>query len=121
MAYTLGGQVVAQPHREYGLAPLTLMGECALTKGLKEQLNVWMSHGDAVKTIPAGFQTVASSGETPMQLWHPQINPYMVYSSIRKYEIPSRDLIYFIILSLRSVMPTNLGRWRSLLRTKQKN
>ncbi len=60
----LGGEVEAASHREYGRAHVTVRDESALFHGFTpgEDLAVWMSHGDRVARLPAGFRLI---GETP--------------------------------------------------------
>ena len=68
IAQLLGGEVTHSEKREYGKAKLTLDKRGKLFKGLgKEgnQLVVWMSHGDHVKTLPTGFYAIAHSKNTP--------------------------------------------------------
>jgi GMP synthase (glutamine-hydrolysing) len=64
----LGGQVEGSEHREFGRAHIDITAPCALfgdawEMGGREQ--VWMSHGDRVTALPAGFAAVASSEGAP--------------------------------------------------------
>jgi GMP synthase (glutamine-hydrolysing) len=64
VAVDLGGESVPAARREYGHARLkVLSGETRLFKGLPFELDVWMSHGDHVAALPAGFHTTATTGE----------------------------------------------------------
>ena len=68
IAQLLGGEVTHSEKREYGKAKLSLDRNGKLFKGLGrkgDQLVVWMSHGDTVKTLPPGFHTIAHSRNTP--------------------------------------------------------
>ena len=68
IAQLLGGEVTHSEKREYGKAKLILFRESNLFKSLGtkgDQLVVWMSHGDHVKTLPSGFHAVARSKNTP--------------------------------------------------------
>lgn len=56
-----GGQV-QHTKREYGPARLKLHGKSPVFTGLGERETVWMSHGDSVTALPAGFEEIASSG-----------------------------------------------------------
>lgn len=56
MATVLGGSVAAGGRREFGQATLT--GARGLVKGGGE---VWMSHGDKVVEMPAGFEVIATT------------------------------------------------------------
>ncbi len=61
-AHTLGGRVFASHKREYGKAAMRITDpECPLFHGLDHELQVWMSHGDKVETLPPGFENVAES------------------------------------------------------------
>lgn len=64
----LGGKVEAGDHREYGRAPLDIVENCALFAGVwqkGDKPDVWMSHGDRVVALPAGFKVVATSPAAP--------------------------------------------------------
>jgi GMP synthase (glutamine-hydrolysing) len=63
MALQLGGKVEPSQKREYGPARVRI-GEpvgilAPFTRG--EELGVWMSHGDRLTQLPAGFRAIASS------------------------------------------------------------
>jgi GMP synthase (glutamine-hydrolysing) len=62
-ARALGGEVEASPVREYGKAVLTEYGG-ALFEGVEGEFVAWMSHGDAVKVLPPGFEVTARTGDT---------------------------------------------------------
>ena len=61
IASGLGGELVQSTVREYGPADLRFAGACPLWDGLdlNATSRVWMSHGDTVKTPPAGFVVTA--------------------------------------------------------------
>ncbi|MBI2792129.1 MAG: glutamine-hydrolyzing GMP synthase [Gammaproteobacteria bacterium] len=65
MAHQLGGKVAPSGKREYGHAQITVTHSNALFDDMKA-LDVWMSHGDKVVEIPAGFKIVASSQNAPI-------------------------------------------------------
>ena len=58
-----GGIVRQSKHREYGPATLNLLHQgklrSPLLKGLPKTSKVWMSHGDSVVKLPAGFKHTA--------------------------------------------------------------
>ncbi len=61
-AYLLGGQVEASHNREYGRAELRILEkESPLFKNIADKSIVWMSHGDTVVKLPAGFERVATT------------------------------------------------------------
>ncbi len=62
MAYLLGGKVSSSDKREYGFAALEVRERAGLLAGMKDQGQVWMSHGDTVEEIPPGFVV---TGVTP--------------------------------------------------------
>jgi GMP synthase (glutamine-hydrolysing) len=68
MMHMLGGHIEASDEREYGKAMLKMSKGVSspLTDGLPlDQSQVWMSHGDSVKTIAKDFVTLASTSSTP--------------------------------------------------------
>lgn len=67
MAYNLGSRVESADNREYGHADINVTDDqAALFKGLPATQTVWMSHGDLVREVPAGFKTVATSANCPI-------------------------------------------------------
>lgn len=65
-AKVLGGRVESSEHREYGSASLSVDKNDDLFKGLEKSLTVWMSHGDRVLKMPAGFQVIAHTNSSPI-------------------------------------------------------
>lgn len=74
MAAQLGGKVENATHREFGYAEIRARGHSALFLDIQDRVNdeghglldVWMSHGDKVTGLPAGFKVIASNGSTPI-------------------------------------------------------
>ncbi len=66
MAHQLGGSVVPGHKREFGSATLLIKDPTSLFKGFKSRANVWMSHGDSVKKMPPGFESLAYTENTPV-------------------------------------------------------
>jgi GMP synthase (glutamine-hydrolysing) len=65
MPYQLGGRVVKSDKREYGHAELKITGDSPLFAGMARRQKVWMSHGDRVMKLPAGFGRIAYSENAP--------------------------------------------------------
>jgi GMP synthase (glutamine-hydrolysing) len=67
LAHCLGGRVIKQKEREYGRAELIVDNPVALLKGFEkgDTTTVWMSHGDNVASIPAGFEVLARTSASP--------------------------------------------------------
>jgi GMP synthase (glutamine-hydrolysing) len=62
LAKECGGEVEPSNNREYGYSRLRItQPESPLFKGLPEELDVWLSHGDYVTKIPEGFRPVAET------------------------------------------------------------
>ena len=74
MAAQLGGKVASSEHREFGYAQVRARGHTQLLQGIEDHvtaegfglLDVWMSHGDKVIEMPAGFKLMASSEGAPI-------------------------------------------------------
>ncbi len=59
-AYELGGEVKPSSSREFGYARLKICDqESPLFRGLPAEMDVWMSHGDQVTSLPQGFRVTA--------------------------------------------------------------
>lgn len=62
IAYTHGGKVEPAATREYGRANLASYdSKNPLFKGISENSQVWMSHGDTITALPEGFTAIAST------------------------------------------------------------
>ncbi len=62
IAHTLGGSVVPSGSREYGYARLKVIDPSSpIFAGLPAEMDVWMSHGDHVTTVPDGFVVTATT------------------------------------------------------------
>jgi GMP synthase (glutamine-hydrolysing) len=74
MTVQLGGQVEASAQREFGYAEVRARGHTKLFDGIQDfatpeghgMLKVWMSHGDKVTVLPAGFKLMASTESCPI-------------------------------------------------------
>lgn len=61
LAHVYGGKVQASNTREYGRANLTSITDDVLFKNIAPGSQVWMSHGDTIKEVPAGYDIIAST------------------------------------------------------------
>jgi len=66
MAKLLGGNVERSNSREYGRAVFTATSRHSLFAGIPKKSTSWMSHGDQVRKMPAGFRKIGSSKNTPI-------------------------------------------------------
>ncbi|MDQ6955103.1 MAG: glutamine-hydrolyzing GMP synthase [Mariprofundaceae bacterium] len=74
MAEQLGGRVETGNVREFGYAEVLSSGDSPLLHGLGDndqdkadgRLDVWMSHGDKVASLPDGFRVLCSNDSTPI-------------------------------------------------------
>ncbi len=85
MAAALGGVVSQTGKSEFGRTTATQSVESKLFAGLDNEFRVWMSHGDSVTEVPAGFTSTARTEDTPIVAyenadatlagvqWHPEV------------------------------------------------
>jgi GMP synthase (glutamine-hydrolysing) len=87
MAEQLGGKVQSSSVREFGYAQVQVHGQSELLADIKDHLgaqgesllDVWMSHGDKVVTLPTGFEVMASTPSCAIAgMQHPQKHLYGV-------------------------------------------
>ncbi len=65
MCQRLGGTVEGSGEREFGHTSIELLRSEALLEGIEGRTVVWMSHGDKVTALPAGFVNFAQSDTCP--------------------------------------------------------
>ena len=62
LAHHFGGEVLPSSTREYGRANLSFVdSNNILTKGMSNNSQVWMSHGDTIARIPANYTIICST------------------------------------------------------------
>jgi GMP synthase (glutamine-hydrolysing) len=74
MAAQLGGKVENAHTREFGYAEIRAHNHSPLLENIQDKTNpeghglldVWMSHGDKVTTLPPQFKVIASNASTPI-------------------------------------------------------
>lgn len=86
LTHALGGVVDSAAEREYGPATITHRERSPLFDNLPGELDVWMSHGDRIEALPAGFVALAESENSPFAAigdlsrqyygvqFHPEVN-----------------------------------------------
>ena len=88
MAGVLGGKVARAGAREYGKTTLLLKSADTLFKGLAPKETVWMSHGDKITRLPAGFEIIGSTanagiaamGDRKKRLYGLQFHPEVAHT-----------------------------------------
>jgi GMP synthase (glutamine-hydrolysing) len=60
-AFELGGEVRAGKTSEYGPMEIKITKASPIFQGLRPKQMTWMSHGDQITVLPAGFVTLAQS------------------------------------------------------------
>lgn len=86
ITHLLGGEVVPGVKKEYGQCSMEILEKSRLFEGLEQTTTVLMSHGDLVKSIPAGFKVTAKSANTPYcaieneekKIWGIQFHPEVI-------------------------------------------
>lgn len=88
MCNELGGRVTRPEKHEYGHTVFYRDGSCPLFEGVSEKTAVWMSHGDSVAEMPAGFGLAGHTDLTPTaavadearRLYGVQFHPEVVHT-----------------------------------------
>jgi GMP synthase (glutamine-hydrolysing) len=65
MCRALGGEVTSTDTREYGRTSIRVLCSEGLLREIGGHTVVWMSHGDSVARLPAGFEVHAESEDCP--------------------------------------------------------
>jgi GMP synthase (glutamine-hydrolysing) len=62
LAHHFGGEVLPSSTREYGRANLSFVdSNNILTRGMSNDSQVWMSHGDTIARIPSNYSIISST------------------------------------------------------------
>jgi GMP synthase (glutamine-hydrolysing) len=88
MAHLLGGQVDRAARREYGPAVFAVDDDTDLLSGLAPEFGVWMSHGDHLEAMPAGFvrlghtenAALAAMADRSRRLYGVQFHPEVAHT-----------------------------------------
>ena len=64
MIDSLGGKVIGSTKREYGFAELNIKKQKGIFAGVNKKTQCWMSHGDSIGSLPAGFVITATTSNT---------------------------------------------------------
>ena len=90
MAQTYGGKVEPAGLREYGRANLSRFDhDNPLFKGISDNSQVWMSHGDTITALPSDFKCIASTAKVEYaayqidgeKTWGVQFHPEAFHST----------------------------------------
>jgi len=85
LAYMAGGTVKPAEKREYGITYVTITRPVDVLDGLGPREKVWMSHSDAVYTVPEEYEVLAYTENCPVAAfkhknkpiyglqWHPEV------------------------------------------------
>jgi len=64
MVDSLGGEIIGAQKREYGFAELHIKDTGGIFNNIEKKTKSWMSHGDTIGRLPAGFKITASTPDT---------------------------------------------------------
>lgn len=90
LAHAYGGEVEPAPSREYGRAMLRVgAAPDELLAGIPASTQVWMSHGDTITHVPAGYRLIAGTEDVPVAAfrvegeptWGIQFHPEVYHST----------------------------------------
>ncbi|MGV7220621.1 MAG: glutamine-hydrolyzing GMP synthase [Nitrospinales bacterium] len=66
IAHVMKGEVDPAPEREFGRAELMVKEFSHLFEGVRNNSDVWMSHGDKISKLPSDFRTTAYTSNSSM-------------------------------------------------------
>ncbi len=89
MVHHWGGKVESKGYAEYGFAKIHHISSSNLLEGISDETQVWMSHGDAVTSIPDGWRVTARSSSDVIavverrdgQMFGTQFHPEVVHTT----------------------------------------
>ena len=66
LAFQEGGEIQNEGKKEFGYAKIDLNNQTSLFTDTSDSIDVWMSHGDKVISLPEGYEALASSDNSPI-------------------------------------------------------
>ncbi len=110
MAHQLGGKVEKSDKREFGLARVCIEETAGIFHRFtpRETTEVWMSHGDRVASMPAGFENIGTNESTPFcavanrerKMWGVQFHPEVVHT------VRGTDILASFLFEVCKLTPT---------------
>ena len=76
LSFQEGGKVTNEGKKEFGYAELNLLSESKIFENTDTTIDVWMSHGDKVDSLPVGYEITASSPNSPIAAFQNQEKKY---------------------------------------------
>ncbi|MEO6930317.1 MAG: glutamine-hydrolyzing GMP synthase [Chitinophagaceae bacterium] len=73
------GLVERSGKREYGRALLTTLGSDPLLAGVSQSSQVWMSHSDTIRELPAVFEILGTTASIPIAAFCLKSTPHPLY------------------------------------------
>ncbi|MBV6478714.1 MAG: GMP synthase [glutamine-hydrolyzing] [Ignavibacteria bacterium] len=61
LCHLLKGKLHSSEQRQYGHTKIYVFGDSLLFAGISSQINVWMSHGDSIDSVPEKFKPTSKS------------------------------------------------------------
>ena len=116
IAQNFGGKVEGSAAREYGAARVVVERPEGIFHRFskRETLDVWMSHGDRIVSLPPGFTTIGVSGNTPFcavgnaekKIYGVQFHPEVVHTP------RGSDILASFLFDVSGLHPTwTPGSW----------
>jgi GMP synthase (glutamine-hydrolysing) len=108
IAHTLGGAVDKAARREFGRAMLQVDAHEDLFANIPSSTQVWMSHGDHLTAIPAGFERIGHTENAEIcairdlgrRIWGVQFHPEVYHST------DGKQLLQNFVVNICGCAPT---------------
>jgi GMP synthase (glutamine-hydrolysing) len=120
MAVQLGGTVSWSDQREFGYAEVRAHGHTELLRDVADftteqghgMLRVWMSHGDKVTDLPAGFKLMASTPSCPIAGMADEARGYYAvqFHPEVTHTVQGRALLERFVLQIAGAQPEQLAQ-----------
>ncbi len=107
LAHLNGAKVTKSEKKEYGYAKIKIEDHNSIFKGLSEEEEIWMSHGDALEQLPEGFHRIAYTGNSPYAAIAHESKPIFAFQFHPEvvHSVNGLDMLRNFVLNIAMITP----------------
>ncbi len=107
LAHLNGAKVTKSDKKEYGYAKIKIEDHNSIFKGLSDEEEIWMSHGDALEQLPKGFHRIAYTGNSPFAAIAHESKPIFAFQFHPEvvHSVNGLDMLKNFVIDIAGITP----------------